>query len=148
MLMIRRSAALGAALFVTVAATPAFAQSGHAKYGTWGVASTDMDKTVKPGDDFFRYAEGTWLRTAQIAPDKARAGYNYELPDETEIEVRKLIEDAGPNPSDPILRQISDFYAAWMDEAGIERRGLAPARPYLQRIAAIKTRSQLVQLMA
>src|SRR3954452_4668992 len=142
--MTRRSAALAAALLLTATA-PLAAETGHAKYGTWGVATTDMDRSVRPGDDFFRYAEGTWLRTAQIAPDKARAGYNYELPDLTEIEVRKMIEDAGPNPSDPILRQISDFYAAWMDEAGIERRGLAPARPYLQRIAAVRTRSQLVQ---
>jgi endothelin-converting enzyme/putative endopeptidase len=142
-----RSVALVAALLIT-AASPAVAQTGHAKYGTWGVATADMDKSVKPGDDFYRYAEGTWLRTAQIAPDKARAGYNYELPDETEIEVRRLIEDAGANPTDPILRQISDFYAAWMDEAGIEKRGLAPVRPYLQRIAAVRNRSQLVQLMA
>ncbi|HEX4738026.1 MAG TPA: M13 family metallopeptidase [Allosphingosinicella sp.] len=145
--MTRRSAAFLAALLITAAA-PVAAQTGHAKYGTWGVATADMDKSVKPGDDFFAYAEGTWLRTAQIAPDKSRAGYNYELPDETEIEVRKLIEDAGPNPTDPLIRQISDFYAAWMDEAGIEQRGLAPARPTLQRIAAIQNRTQLVQLMA
>ena len=101
----------------------AAAQTGHAKYGTWGVATADMDKNVKPGDDFYRYAEGSWLRTAPIAPDKARAGYNYELPDLSEAGVRKMIEDAGPNPSDPILRQISDFYRAWTDEATIERNG-------------------------
>src|SRR3954463_5371247 len=109
-----RSALLAALM---VAASPLAAQP-HAKYGSWGVATADMDKSVKPGDDFYRYAEGSWLRTAPIAPDKARAGYNYELPDVTEIEVRKLIEEAGPNPTDPILRQIADFYAAWMDEAG------------------------------
>ncbi|HEX5184778.1 MAG TPA: M13 family metallopeptidase [Allosphingosinicella sp.] len=145
--MTRRSAAFLAALLITAAA-PLVAETGHAKYGTWGVATADMDKNVKPGDDFFGYAEGNWLRTAQIPADKARAGYNYELPDETEVEVRKLIEDAGPNPTDPLIRQISDFYAAWMDEAGIEQNGLAPARPYLQRIADIRNRGQLVQLMA
>src|SRR3954462_7926379 len=145
--MTRRSAAIVAALLITAAA-PAAAQAGHAKYGDWGVATADMDKSVKPGDDFYRYAEGNWLRTAQIAPDKARAGYNYELPDLTEVEVRKMIEEAGPNPSDPILRQISDFYGAWMDEGAIEKNGLTPARRYLNRIAAIRSRSQLVQLMA
>ena len=145
--MTRRSATILAALLITTAA-PAAAQTGHAKYGSWGVATADMDRSVKPGDDFYRYAEGTWLRTAEIAPDKARAGYNYELPDLSEAEVRKMIEDAGPNPTDPILRQISDFYRAWMDEAAIERNGLTPARRYLDRIAAIRSRSQLVQLMA
>src|SRR3569833_2862859 len=115
--MTPRSAAFVAALLIGAAA-PAAAQTSHAKYGSWGVATADMDKSVKPGDDFYRYAEGTWLRTAPIAADKARAGFNYELPDETEIEVRKLIEDAGPNPPDPLVRQIADFYAAWMDEAG------------------------------
>ncbi len=145
--MNRRSAAILAALLITAAA-PLAAQTAHPKYGAWGVATADMDKSVKPGDDFFRYAEGTWLRTAQIPADKSRAGYNYELPDQSEVEVRQLIADAGPNPTDPIMRQISDFYGAWMDEAGIERRGLAPARPYLQRIAAIRDRTHLVQLMA
>ena len=62
----------------------AMAQSGapKPKYGPWGVDYASMDKSVKPGDDFFGYAEGSWLKTAPIAPDKARAGYNYDMPDE------------------------------------------------------------------
>jgi len=118
------------------------------KYGPWGVDYASMDKSVKPGDDFFRYAEGTWLRTSPIAPDKSRAGYNYDLPDETEIEVRKLVEGAGPAPADPKMRRITDFYGAWMDEAGIEARGTAPLKPYLARIDAVKNTDQLVTLMA
>ena len=138
-----------AALLAT-AASPLAAQGAaqHAKYGTWGVATADMDKAVKPGDDFYRYAEGTWLKTAQIAGDKARAGYNYDLPDVTEAEVRGLVEAAGAHPADPVMRQVGDFYAAWMDEAGIEARGTAPLKPYLARISAVRTRPQLVQLMA
>lgn len=118
------------------------------KYGPWGVDYASMDKGVKPGDDFFRYAEGTWLRTAPIAPDKARAGYNYDMPDESEAEVRKLVEDAGPAPADPKMRRITDFYGAWMDQAGIEARGTAPLKPWLGQIAAVRTTDQLVALMA
>jgi len=118
------------------------------KYGPWGVDYASMDKGVKPGDDFFRYAEGTWLKTAPIAPDKARAGYNYDMPDESEAEVRKLVEDAGPAPADPKMRRITDFYGAWMDQAGIEARGTAPLKPWLGRIAAVRTTNQLVALMA
>ena len=147
--MSRRSAVLVAALLLTAAA-PLAAQGSapHAKYGGWGVATADMDKGVKPGDDFFRYAEGTWLRSAEIPADKARAGYNYDLPDQTEAEVRALVEAAGSHPADPVMRQVGDFYAAWMDEAGIEARGTVPLRPYLGRIAAVRTPQQLALLMA
>ena len=119
-----------------------------AKYGAWGVDYADMDKGVKPGDDFFDYVEGSWLRTHAIPPDKSRAGYNYDLPDDTEVQVRAIVEEAARNPENATARQIGDFYAAWMDEAGIEARGLAPLKPWLARIAAVRTKSQLVALMA
>ena len=118
------------------------------KYGPWGVDYASMDKSTKPGDDFFRYAEGSWLKTAPIAPDKTRAGYNYDMPDESEAEVRKLVEDAGPNPADPKMRRIAEFYGAWMDQAGIEARGTAPLKPWLARIDAVTDTHQLVALMA
>ena len=128
----------------------ALAQTGtpKPKYGPWGVDYATMDKGVKPGDDFFRYAEGTWLKTAPIAPDKARAGYNYDMPDEAEAEVRKLVEDAGPHPADPKMRRITDFYGAYMTAAAIEARGAAPLKPFLGRIAAVGDTHQLVALMA
>jgi len=137
-------------------AASAFAGSGPAqaadvakpKYGPWGVEYASMDRTVKPGDDFFAYAEGTWLKTAKIAPDKTGAGYNYDLPDQAEADVRAIVEDAERHRDTPLARQIADFYAAWMDETGIEARGLAPLRPYLQRIDQVAGREQLVQLMA
>ena len=117
------------------------------RYGSWGVDYADMDKSVKPGDDFFDYVEGTWLKTQPIPADKPRTGYNYTLPDETEIQVRAIVEDAARNPQHAGPRQIGDFYAAWMDEAGIEARGTAPLKPYLARVDAVRTRGQLVALM-
>ena len=58
-----------AGLFLLGISSLALAQSApKAKYGPWGVDYTSMDKAVTPGDDFFRYAEGTWLKTAPIAP--------------------------------------------------------------------------------
>jgi endothelin-converting enzyme/putative endopeptidase len=118
------------------------------KYGTWGVAIADMDTNVKPGDSFFDYAEGTWLKNYPIPADKAGAGYNYELPDEIELQVRKMVEDVTAKADSPIAQKIGDAYAAWMDEAGIEQRGLAPLKPYLARIEAVKSRAELVKLMA
>src|SRR3954452_9544331 len=126
-------------------AVPALAAAP--RYGTWGLELQDMDSSVKPGDDFFQYAEGTWLKNHPIPADKTAAGYNYDLPDEIELQVRKMVEDAAARPTSPTAQKIGDAYAAWMDEAGIEARGLAPLKPYLDRIDAVKNRNQLVQLM-
>jgi putative endopeptidase len=118
------------------------------RYGTWGVATEDMNTKVKPGDDFFEFAEGTWLKNHPIPADKTGAGYNYELPDEIQLQVRKMVEDVTAKPADAISQKIGDAYAAWMDEAGIEARGLAPAKPWLARIDAVSNRNQLVKLMS
>ena len=117
------------------------------RYGPFGLELRDMDKSVTPGDDFFAYAEGTWLRDHPIPADKTGAGYNYELPDEIEQQVRKMVEDVTAKPTSPIAQKIGDAYAAWMDEAGIQQRGIEPLKPWLARIDAVKTRNQLVNLM-
>ncbi|SEN56696.1 endothelin-converting enzyme/putative endopeptidase [Sphingomonas gellani] len=126
-----------------------FAQTAPAgpRYAPWGLELKDMDRSVKPGDDFFRYAEGTWLKTHPIPSDKSSAGYNSELPDEIEGQVRTIVEQAAAHPANATERKVGDFYAAWMDEGGIDARGLAPLKPYLARIDAVTTRGALVQLM-
>ncbi|HET7281186.1 MAG TPA: M13 family metallopeptidase [Sphingomicrobium sp.] len=129
------------------AAAPAVLMAAGPRYGTWGAATEDMDTKVKPGDSLFDFAEGTWLKNHPIPADKTGAGYNYELPDEIELQVRKMVEAVTADPTTPIAKKIGDAYAAWMDEAGIETRGLAPAKPWLARIDAVSTRAQLVRLM-
>ena len=138
-----RTLALASAL---IAASPALAATAP-RYGTWGVDTKDMDTSVKPGDDFFAYAEGTWLKDHAIPADKTGAGYNYELPDEIEQQVRTMVERVAANADSPIGQKIGNAYAAWMDEKGIEARGLAPLKPYLSRIDAVSDRQQLVDLM-
>src|SRR3954465_14512955 len=128
------------------AAVPAVAAAP--RYGSWGLELQDMDTSVKPGDDCFQYAEGTWLKNHPIPADKTAAGYNYDLPDEIELQVRKMVENAAANPTSPTAQKIGDAYAAWMDVSGIDARGLAPLKPYLDRIDAVSTRDQLVNLMA
>ena len=135
----------GAALAI---ASPGASAAPKPAYGAWGVDMADMDKGVKPGDDFFGYVEGTWLKNHPIAEDKRGAGYNYDLPDATEIEVRDLVQQAGAAPADPMMKQVGDFYRAYMDQDAIESRGLAPLKPYLERINAVRDRHQLVRLMS
>src|SRR4051794_40931416 len=126
-------------------AVPALAAAP--RYGGWGLELQDMDPSVKPGDGFFQYAEGTWLKNHPIPADKTAAGYNYDLPDEIELQVKKMVEDAAGHPTSPTAQKIGDAYAAWMDQSGIDAHGLAPLKPYLDRIDAVSTRSQLVNLM-
>jgi len=129
------------------AAAPAIASAAAPKYGSFGLELKDMDRNVKPGDSFFDYALGTWLREHPIPADKTGAGYNFELPDEIELQVRQMVEGVTANPTSPIAAKIGDAYAAWMDEAGIEQRGLEPLKPYLAKIDAVSNRSQLLNLM-
>jgi endothelin-converting enzyme/putative endopeptidase len=131
-----------------VGAAPLFAQTAAApRYPPFGLDLKDMDTNVKPGDSFFEYAEGSWLRDHPIPADKTGAGYNFELPDEIEQQVRTMVEGVAKNPTSAIAQKIGDAYAAWMDEAGIEARGLEPLKPYLAKIDAISTRSDLLRLM-
>jgi endothelin-converting enzyme/putative endopeptidase len=132
---------------VLVAAAPATVFAAAPKYGSFGLELKDMDRNVKPGDSFFDYSLGTWLRDHPIPADKTGAGYNFELPDEIELQVKQMVEGVTANPTSPIAAKIGDAYGAWMDEAGIEARGLEPAKPYLAKIDAVSNRSELLKLM-
>ena len=139
-----RALLLAAAALVTA---PLIAQNVTPRYAPWGLELGDMDTSVNPGDDFFAYAEGTWLKNHPIPADKASAGYNSELPDEIEGQVRLIVQEAAARPASAVQRQVGDFWAAWMDEDGIEARGVAPLAPHLARIDAVTTRRQLIDLM-
>ena len=141
-----RRTALSALALASVSAALA-AQPATPRYQPWGLELQDMDRSVRPGDDFYAFALGTWLRNHPIPADKAGAGYNYDLPDEIEGQVRRIVEESAAKPTTATARKVGDFYAAWMDEPAIEARGLAPLRPWLATIDAVQTRSQLIQLM-
>jgi putative endopeptidase len=125
-------------------ASPAI--SAKPVYGSWGYDPTAMDSGVKPGDDFFAYVNGAWDKRTQIAPDRTFAGIDSVLNDQIDKDVREIAEDMGKNPSGHIGQQIGDLYASWMDEEAVEKLGTAPLQPYLAKIAAVKTRGDLVDL--
>jgi putative endopeptidase len=141
----RRSILL--ALVLTAVPVASSAQASRPRYGSFGLELQNMDRSVKPGDDFYAYSLGTWLRDHPIPADKSGAGYNYDLPDEIEGQVRQIVEQAAAQPGSPTERKVGDLYAAWMDEKTIEAHGLAPLNHWLAPIAAVRTRPQLVQLM-
>jgi putative endopeptidase len=128
-------------------ALPSAAQSAKPTYGTWGYDPAAMNQSVKPGDDFWAYVNGTWDQKTTIAPDRASAGPFVTLSDQSEKDVRAIVETLAGDPNRTQLgQQVGDFYGSYMDEAAIEAAGTAPLQPYLAEIDGVKTRDQLLSL--
>ena len=104
------------------------------------------DGAVLPGDDFFGYVNGDWLKTVQIPADRSRWGIAGELGELNNQRLLKLIEDAGHDATGE-ARMVTDFYHTSVDEAGIEAKGLAPLQQVLAPIAAIKDKAQLTRAL-
>src|SRR4030095_1782485 len=121
------------------AATQASAQSTH------DIDRTSIDASVAPGDDFFRYANGAWLKATEIPSDRGSFGVTDVLYDQSLQRTKALLEDAagGKAAAGSDERKAGDYYATFMDEATIEKRGLSPLGPTLDAIKAITDRRSL-----
>ena len=93
-----------------------------------------MDRSVKPGDNFFEYANGDWIKRTAIPPDRSRIGVFSTLADLSDKRTAALIEEAAKSggPAGSSARKIADLYNSYMDEAVIEAKGLAPLQPHLE----------------
>jgi len=120
-------------------ATQASAQSTH------DIDRTSIDASVAPGDDFFRYANGAWLKATEIPSDRGSFGVTDVLYDQSLQRTKALLEDAagGKAAAGSDERKAGDYYATFMDEATIEKRGLSPLGPTLDAIKAITDRRSL-----
>ncbi len=117
-------------------AKPVVAQPAAAKQP---IDVDGMDRSVKPGDDFFKLANGNWLAKTAIPDDRASFGTGEQLVEITDKRVADLIQDAAKSaPPGSDAHRVGDYYATFMDEATIESKGLAPLQPQLDAIAAIK----------
>lgn len=142
---------LTAAVALVAMAVPASARDAKPapRYGTFGIDLSMQDKTVKPGDDFWSFANGTWNKKTEIAADRTEAGFfGVVLVDQAEAQVHDIVTDLARNPAGPVGQQIGDLYASWMEAAAIEARGTAPLQPYLARIAAVNDKAALQVLFA
>ena len=111
-------------------------------FGTWGVDISTRDPSVRPGDDFQRYAMGKWLDTHEIPADKSQNGVGSELNDRNQEQLRAIIMSA---PKDS---QLGAFYASYMDEARLEQLDDKPLRADLAKIDAIKSKAEFTRYMA
>jgi len=131
-----------AALAACAAAPPLPTPGGSppvAGGGRSGLDLAGMDRSVAPGSDFYGFANGTWMKSAVIPPDRAFTGPHLAVIDRVAARTRAIDEEAASAgaPAGSEAQQVGDYYASFMDEAGIEAKGLAPLRPALARIAAI-----------
>jgi len=103
-----------------------------------GIDTAGMDKSVRPQDDLFSYVNGHWLATTQIPADKSSYGAFDMLYDKSLEDLRGIIEDAQKAPHNASERKVGDLYASFMDEPRIERLGLTPLQPELDRIGCVQ----------
>lgn len=131
------------------APTPNTASTPAAGQRAAGIDVAGMDTSVRPGDDFFAYANGAWSRDTEIPADRSSTGTFLEVYEKAEQRTADLIRDAGEsNPAaDSNARKVADYYAAFMDEDAIERAGLAPLEPALAAIDAIASPADLARVL-
>ncbi|HVE71881.1 MAG TPA: M13-type metalloendopeptidase [Thermoanaerobaculia bacterium] len=152
-----RFIALLAVLSLFSAAAPAQEKKSDAasteakRYGTWGVDLEGMDRTVKPGDDFFKFASGNWAAKTTIPADKTRYGAFDMLRDLSEVRVRAIVEkwaaDKNLKPGSDEAK-VAALYRTFMDEAAVEKLDAKPIQPHLESIKKAEKHEDVARLMA
>ncbi len=141
--------AWGALLVISAAMLCAQSVPQPAAQPAHGIAVSHMDRAVLPGNSFYEYANGDWLKRTEIPPDRASVGVFSKLDDIANKQTQALIEDMAKSnpPAGSNERKIADLFNSYMDTAAIEKRGLEPLKPHLAAIAAIKDQRELAKAL-
>lgn len=136
--MLARTAVVGAALFLF---------AGSSLHGQAPSVERGVDPAIVPGDDFFGYANGAWLKSTTIPEGRQRWGAREEIAATTRERLAALLDGADSAPARSLARKVADFRSAFLDETGIEARGTAPVRPLLAEIGALRDRAALTRYL-
>jgi putative endopeptidase len=125
------------------------APAQQTKQATHGISIANMDRAVKPGNNSFLYANGAWIKRTVIPADRSRISVFDALNDLSNKRTLTLIEEAGKAKAPPgsNTQKIAELYHSYMDQAGIESRGLRPIEPELKAVAAIRDKTQLARAL-
>jgi putative endopeptidase len=109
-----------------------------------------MDKSVKPNDDFFKFVNGTWYKNTEIPADKTRWGSFDELRQKTDVDALAILKEAAKNPkykSNTDQGKAVNLYNSILDTVARNKQGIAPIKPYLAKIDAVKNIQDLQKLL-
>lgn len=109
-----------------------------------------IDTSVKPGDNFFLYATGNWMKKTSIPASEVGAGSFLDLYNRTKNNIHTILEEAEKNPGQAgsIQQKVGDFFASGMDSAKVDQLGYTPIQPFLTAISSIKTPENMIQYAA
>ncbi|MET0211054.1 MAG: M13 family metallopeptidase [Burkholderiaceae bacterium] len=141
------AAALLVAATATAQSTTPSVSSTSAPALASGIDRSAIDPAVRAQDDLYLHVNGRWLKSAVFPPDKAYIGATDQIHDKTQQELRSLVEGAQKRSDDAGAARIGNLYASFMDEAAIEKLGLAPLETELAAVDAVADRTQLAALL-
>ena len=143
---------------VTVSGTPIVVATTANSIKRKFIDPANMDLSVKPGDNFYLYANGAWLKKTPIPQSKTSWGSYNVLIEESSQALKNLLEEAATDPgknaadSDTkyagktdLMKRVGDYYASAMDSAAIEKLGYTPIQPYLNGITALSSKAQVLK---
>ncbi|MBB5714893.1 M13 family metallopeptidase [Sphingomonas aerophila] len=129
-------------------AAPAAASAAASSYGPWGFDTSGMDKNVRPGDDWYKFVNGTWSANTQIPADRSSWGAFGVLRDLSEVRLRQLVSGySATDTAHPDRMKAAILYSGYMDEAAAERLDAAPLTQRLAPIKAVATKDDMARVM-
>jgi len=132
----------------TSQASPAITSAaGKPMYGAWGFDLAGADRAMKPGNDFFRFANGTWIDKTQIPSDKPSYSLRLAMTDLTEKRLHEMMEGLSKTEGTTLEAKVGAFYHSFLDEARIEQLGAKAIEPEMAEVKNAKTRDDLAALM-
>src|SRR5688500_5655893 len=120
------------------------------RYGTWGVDLDGMDRTVKPGDDFFRFVNGKWAASTTIPADKTSFGAFVMLRDLSEARVRAILDRwaaDGKLKAGSDEAKVAAIYRTFLDDKTAEKLDAKPIQPHLERVKKAETHDDVARVM-
>ena len=114
-----------------------------------GIDPANMDTTVRPQDDFYRYANGNWLKKNPVPATESRWGSFSAIQEENLTKLKGLLEEAAKQPAKDgsNAQKIGDYYASYMDSVRKNADGVKPLQPLFDKVNALKSNAELVDLM-